>query len=123
VLIAGELRTLGNLRGADNLLRRHCSRRTISRADALTERARLREDRGAARRPWICAKRTESARLKLDFNRIDTSSALALALLAATTVGRVPPPTPRSISECIRELSESRVAHSVGELRALRGSH
>jgi len=87
VLIAGELRTLGNLRGADNLLTQALlTKNEPSRADALTERARLRERQGRSAEALADLREADGiyARLKLDFNRIDTSSALALALLAAS---------------------------------------
>jgi len=89
VLIAGELRTLGDLRGAENLLTQVLRSKSESvRADALAERARLREQQ--ARGPEALADLREAdatyARLKLDFNRIDTSSALSMALLAAGDV-------------------------------------
>jgi CHAT domain-containing protein/tetratricopeptide (TPR) repeat protein len=89
VLIAGELRTLDDLRGAEKLLAQALlTKNAPARADALAERARLREKQG--RSPEALADLREAdaiyARLKLDFNRIDTSSALALALLAAGDV-------------------------------------
>jgi tetratricopeptide (TPR) repeat protein len=86
VLIAGELRTLGDLRGADKLLTRVLlTRNEPARADALAERARLRERQGRGAEALADLREADSiySRLKLDFNRIDTSSALALALLAA----------------------------------------
>ncbi len=86
VLIAGELRTLGDLRGAEKLLARALlTKNEPSRADALAERARLRERQGRSTEALVDLRESDSiyARLKLDFNRIDTSSALALALLAA----------------------------------------
>ena len=87
VLIAGELRTLGDLRGADKLLTQALlTKNEPSRADALAERARLREKQGRSAEALADLREADGiyARLKLDFNRIDTSSALALALLAAS---------------------------------------
>jgi tetratricopeptide (TPR) repeat protein len=87
VLIAGELRTLGDLRGADKLLTQALlTKNEPSRADALAERARLRERQGRSSEALADLREADGiyARLKLDFNRIDTSSALALALLAAS---------------------------------------
>jgi len=87
VLIAGELRTLGDLRGADKLLTQALlTKSEPSRADALAERARLRERQGRSAEALADLREADGiyARLKLDFNRIDTSSALALALLAAS---------------------------------------
>ena len=86
VLIAGELRTLGDLRGAEQMLDRvvHTADES-TRADALAERARLRlrqhRNREALEDLRVADAIYES--LKLDFDRIDTSSALALALLDA----------------------------------------
>ena len=131
MLIAGELRALGDLRGAERLLAQVLlTKSEPTRADALAERARLRA--AAAPRAEALADLREAdaiyARLKLDFNRIDTSSALALALLAAGDVqrrsrrrghrGRDRNPHPR-------EFRESRAARAlpVGELCALRGAH
>ena len=84
VLIAGELRTLGDLRGADVMLAGMLgTHNEQTRADVLAERARLRQRQ---HRPAevLADLRTADAiyeRLQLDFNRIDTSAALALALL------------------------------------------
>lgn len=89
VLIAGELRELGNLRGADALLTEVLrTRNEQTRADALAERARLRQrqQRPVEALADLRAADAIYARLKLDFNRIDTSSALALALLDAGDV-------------------------------------
>jgi tetratricopeptide (TPR) repeat protein len=86
VLIAGELRTLGNLAGADNLLEQVLLTQDEStRADALSERARLRQAQNRPLEALVDLREADGiyARLKLDFNRIDSSSALALALLDA----------------------------------------
>jgi CHAT domain-containing protein/tetratricopeptide (TPR) repeat protein len=85
VLIAGELRVLGNLRGADRLLEEVlATRNDQTRADALVERARLRQHQQRAAAALADLREADElyARLQLDFNRIDSSSALALALLA-----------------------------------------
>jgi CHAT domain-containing protein len=85
VLIAGELRALGDLRGADSLLTTVlATHNELTRADALAERARLRQNqhRPADALADLRAADATYARLQLDFNRIDTSAALALALLA-----------------------------------------
>jgi len=86
VLIAGELRTLGDLRGAEQMLAQVAGTADEStRADAIAERARLRL-RQHRKREALEDLRVADAiyeRLKLDFDRIDTSSALALALLDA----------------------------------------
>ncbi len=89
VLIASELRTLGDLRGAEKMLAQALlTKREPPRADALAERARLRERQGRSAEALADLREADAiyARLKLDFNRIDTSSALALALLAAGDV-------------------------------------
>ncbi|MEJ0085882.1 MAG: CHAT domain-containing protein [Pseudomonadota bacterium] len=86
VLIAGELGTLGDLRGAETTLS-EVMRTTdeSTRADAIAERARLRlrQHRNREALDDLHAADAIYERLKLDFNRIDTSSALALALLEA----------------------------------------
>lgn len=86
VNIARELRILGDLRGAEKLLASAVlTASEYNRADALVERARLRQ-RQRRMKEAIADLRTADAtyaRLQLDFNRIDTSTALAQALLAA----------------------------------------
>jgi CHAT domain-containing protein len=89
VLIAGELRTLGDLPGADLLLGQVLlTAQEPTRADALAERARLRQLQSRDAEALADLREADSiyARLKLDFNRIDSSSALALALLKAGDV-------------------------------------
>ena len=89
VLIAGELRTLGDLHGAEKMLSQALlTKNEPARADALSERARLRERQGRSAEALSDLREADGiyARLKLDFNRIDTSSALALALLATGDV-------------------------------------
>ena len=69
-----------------------------TRADALAERARLRDAQHRSAEALADLREADAiyARLKLDFNRIDTSSALALALLAAGDVqARQPRPRTR----------------------------
>ena len=86
VLIAGELRTLGDLAGAGKLLEQVLLAGDEStRADALSERARLRQAQNRPLEALADLREADAsyARLKLDFNRIDSSSALALALLDA----------------------------------------
>jgi CHAT domain-containing protein/tetratricopeptide (TPR) repeat protein len=86
VLIAGELRELGDFTRAELVLAELLkTRNEATRADALTERARLRQrqKRAAESLADLEAADAAYARLKLDFNRIDTSSALAMALLAS----------------------------------------
>jgi CHAT domain-containing protein len=89
VLIAGELRTLGDLRGAEKLLAQVLlTKNEPTRADAVAERARLRQQQGRSAEALADLREADSIyeRLKLDFNRIDTSSSLSLALLAAGDV-------------------------------------
>jgi tetratricopeptide (TPR) repeat protein len=86
VLIAGELRTLGDFAGAGKLLEQVLLAADDStRADALSERARLRQAQNRPLEAMADLREADAiyARLKLDFNRIDSSSALALALLDA----------------------------------------
>ncbi len=86
VLIAGELRELGDLAGAERKLAPLMSTRNeATRADVLAERARLRQrqNRPADALADLRAADAIYERLKLDFDRIDTSSELARALLAA----------------------------------------
>jgi tetratricopeptide (TPR) repeat protein len=86
VLIAGELRTLGELARAGKLLDQVLLTQDEStRADALSERARLRQAQNRSLEALADLREADDiyARLKLDFNRIDSSSALALALLDA----------------------------------------
>jgi CHAT domain-containing protein/tetratricopeptide (TPR) repeat protein len=84
VNIARELRILGDLRGAEqHLANVMLTKNEYNRANALTERARLRQ-RQKRNAEAIADLRTADStysRLQLDFNRIDSSTALALALL------------------------------------------
>lgn len=86
VLIAGELRVLGDLRGAEELLAQVLQTTDAStRADALTERAQLRMRQHRYREALADLREADAtyARLQLDFNRIESSASLALALLDA----------------------------------------
>jgi CHAT domain-containing protein len=85
VLIAGELRQLGDLVGAERKLAPLlATRNPATRADALAERARLRQRQNRLVEALADLREADAiyARLQLDFDRIDTSSALAMALLA-----------------------------------------
>jgi CHAT domain-containing protein/tetratricopeptide (TPR) repeat protein len=89
VLIASELRALGDLRGADaELARAHESTNAFARALVLNERGRLRM--AQSRLPESIADLREADRqfaaLNLDFNRIDTNTALSQALLTSRDV-------------------------------------
>ena len=91
VLLAGELRVQGALREAQDILSRvMLSFDESTRADALQERARLRQrqDRDAEALADLRAADAIYARLRLDFDRIDSSSALARALLDSGDLGR-----------------------------------
>jgi CHAT domain-containing protein/tetratricopeptide (TPR) repeat protein len=84
VLIAGELRQLGNLPGAERMLAPLVqSTAEATRADALAERARLRQSQRRHAEALADLREADAiySRLKLDFDRIDTSSALAMTLL------------------------------------------
>jgi CHAT domain-containing protein len=86
VLIARELRHLGNLRGADVLLAQVLqSPEGVTRADALAERAQLRMRQQRHREALADLREADATygALGLDFDRIDSSSELALALLDA----------------------------------------
>jgi CHAT domain-containing protein/tetratricopeptide (TPR) repeat protein len=84
VNVARELRILGNLRAAEQLLATSVlTDNEYTRADALNERARLRlrQRRAPEAIADLRAADATYSRLQLEFNRIDTSTALALALL------------------------------------------
>ena len=117
VLIAGELRALGNLRGAERLLSLVLlTKSDPTRADALAERARLRQMQRRDAEALADLREADSlyARLKLDFNRIDSSSALALALLAAGDVGAAS----RAADTAVAIETRIRVSSAIPELRA-----
>jgi CHAT domain-containing protein len=85
VLIAAELRVLGDLRGAEaELARAFESQNPFARANVLDERGRLRiaQKRFPAAIEDLRAADRQFAALGLDFNRIDTNTALSQALLA-----------------------------------------
>jgi tetratricopeptide (TPR) repeat protein len=89
VLIASELRILGNLREAEAELKRAFeSTNALTRASALEERGRLRL---AQKRPADAIEDLREAdrqltALNLDFQRIETNSTLAQALLATKNI-------------------------------------
>lgn len=89
VLIAGELRALGDLAGAEAELGEALeSGNALVHANALEERARLRtaqQDSKAAIADLRAADR-EYVALGLEFNRIETNTALSRALLATRDV-------------------------------------
>ena len=89
VLIAGELRVLGDLRGSEQLLAKVLLTTDAGiRADALAERAQLRMRQHRHREALADLREADAAyaRLKLDFNRIESSAILSLALLDAGDV-------------------------------------
>jgi tetratricopeptide (TPR) repeat protein len=89
VLIAGELRALGNLDAAEaELAKAFESQNPLARANATQERARLRR---AQRKPAdaiadLRAADSQYAVLGLEFNRIETNTELSRALLEANDV-------------------------------------
>ena len=132
VLIAGELRTLGDLRAPDKLLAQ-----VLLTRDELD--ARRRAVGTCAPAPGAEPRRCEAladlreadasyARLKLDFNRIDSSSALALALLDAGDFDEADAAADTAVAMERRirvKAGESRDARALpgGELCALRSAH
>jgi tetratricopeptide (TPR) repeat protein len=89
VLIAGELRELGDLKRAGEIIARVLLTSDQSiRADALVERALQRQLQHRAAEAINDLRVADAifAALKLDFKRIDSSSTLALALLDAGDV-------------------------------------
>jgi CHAT domain-containing protein len=84
VLIAGELRALGDAGGAEQLLAGILTTKDErTRADAFAERARLRHQQHRAAEALADFRVADAIyqRMNLDFNRIDTSAALAQSLL------------------------------------------
>jgi CHAT domain-containing protein len=117
VLIAGELRATGDLRGAERLLSQVLlTTSEPTRADALAERARLRELQRRDAEALADLREADGiyARLKLDFNRIDTSSALAMALLSAGDA----PAARRAADTAVAIETRIRVSSANPELRA-----
>ena len=131
VLIAGELRTLGDLRGADELLAQVLlTKNEPSRADALAERARLREQQQRSAEA-LADLREADAHLRAPQARLQ-SHRHELGAGAGPARCRRPGGRRRRRRHRgrhrdthPRELGESRVARAlpVGELRALRGAH
>jgi CHAT domain-containing protein/tetratricopeptide (TPR) repeat protein len=117
VLIAGEVRTLGDLRAAERLLTSVLKTKNEQiRADALAERARLRQRQHRPREALADLRAADAiyARLQFDFNRIDTSAALALALLdAGDTAGAAV-----AADTAVRMETRIRVKSANPELRA-----
>jgi len=86
VLIASELRVVGNLRGAETeLAAALTSPNPLAQADALAERARLHLARNNSTAAIADLRAADSAyaELALEFNRIDVNSSLAQLLLAS----------------------------------------
>lgn len=89
VLITGELRALGDLRGAEaELAKAFESQNPVVRAEALQERARLRiaQRKSQAAIDDLRAADEQYVLLGLEFNRIATNTELSRALLAANDV-------------------------------------
>lgn len=117
VLIAGELRVLGDLRGAEaELAGALASGNALVRANGLEERARLRQAQRDL--PGAIADLREADRrykeLSLDFNRIDTNTALAMALLAHKDVAAAS----AAADEAVAIVSRIRVKSGNPEWRA-----
>ena len=90
VLIASELRALGDARGAESeLAKALASRNPVSQAEAFEERGRLRlaQKNFSAAITDLRAADKQYLALGLEFNRIDTNTGLSLGLLAS---GEVP---------------------------------
>jgi CHAT domain-containing protein/tetratricopeptide (TPR) repeat protein len=89
VAIASELRVLGDFRGAESEITKALeSVNLLAKAEALAERGRLRfvEQNLAASITDLRAADRQYVALGLEFNRIDTNTALSQALLASKDV-------------------------------------
>jgi CHAT domain-containing protein len=117
VLIAGELRSVGDYNGADaELAEALRSPVAVVRADATAERARLRmarKDAAGAITDLRTADKTYSE-LGLDFSRIDTTASLAQLLLANKDV----PGAARAADESVAIVQRIRFHSSNPEWRA-----
>ena len=117
VLIAGELRSVGDYNGADaELIEALKSPVAVVRADATAERARLRmarKDAAGAIADLRAADRTYSE-LGLDFSRIDTTASLAQLLLANKDL----PGAARAADESVAIVQRIRFHSSNPEWRA-----
>lgn len=117
VLIAGELRQIGHLAAAETELRDAlASTNRMVRADALSERARIRM---AQHRPTdaladLRGADTAYRDLGLEFSRIDTNATLAQLLLAADDV----PGASRAADEAVAIVRRLRVNSAHPEWRA-----
>jgi len=117
VLIAMELRTVGDLGGAERELAEPMkSSNAIVRATALEERARLRlaQQKVASAIDDLRAADQQYESLGLEFNRIDTNTELSQAQLAA---GNLPAAT-AAADEAISIVSRIRVKSANPEWRA-----
>ena len=132
MLIARELRHLGNLRGADELLAQVLLTTQSTRPAPMRWRSArscaCRQQRHREALADLRAADESYAALELDFNRIDTSSALALGLLDAGDLAGAGAAADTAVAietAHSREVRESRVACAfpVGELHAIRGAH
>jgi CHAT domain-containing protein len=117
VLIASELRVLGNLEAADReIAGALTSDNALVRANGLEERARLRQLRHDL--PGAISDLREAdaqyAKLSLDFNRIDTNTALSQALLAAGQIDSAA----TAADEAVAIVSRIRVKSANPEWRA-----
>jgi len=117
VLIAGELRNLGDTRGADAELAKALeSPNPLVHANALEERGKLNAARGktAAAIADLRAADREYVALGYEFNRIETNSALSRALLATHDVAAAS----AAADEAVSIASRIRVKSAYPEWRA-----
>jgi tetratricopeptide (TPR) repeat protein len=117
VLIAGELRALGDLRAAEGELAKALeSGNALVHANALEERARLRAAQRdpAAAIADLRAADAEYLKLGLEFNRIDTRTALSRALLASGDI----PAAAAAADEAVAITARIRVKSANPEWRA-----
>ncbi len=117
VLIARELRSLGNLRAAEQeLTLASNSTNPLVQAEALEERARLQLAQGnsSAAIATLRAADQRYASLGLEFNRIETNTALSRALLAARDV----PGAATAADEAVKIVNRIRTGSANPEWRA-----
>jgi CHAT domain-containing protein/tetratricopeptide (TPR) repeat protein len=117
VLIASELRALGDARGAESeLAKALSSRNPVSQAEALEERGRLRltQKNFAAAIADLRAADKQYLALGLEFNRIDTNTGLSQGLLASGDV----PGALAAANEAVSIVGRIRVKSANPEWRA-----
>lgn len=117
VLVASELRQIGDLKSAENELEQSlASTNKVVRADALAERARLRlsQRRSSDAISDLRAADAGYQELGLEFSRIDTNAALSQLLLAAKDL----PGATRAADEAVAIVRRLRVNSANPEWRA-----